>query len=249
MSLQRPPYFASLRCPRLLSPVVLLRPRPTPAPTPTGMEAPPRQGRLRLVHRPALSRSSVNACGRQELAGLDHPCLWLPCRALGGFTPGTGPPHPPEQPGMDPGQQRRALVLITEAEAGEAGWRGQASWAVGATKAPAREESVIAHLGVHTRSSSPGGAGAGLGQVPTHPLDEEDRSPQGFQTARSFLTPPPDGSTDSCCPASHLGQGGQEQAPRLRGPHPARFSAHPLPRAPWRAPSMNPQGPSFQGLP
>ena len=118
--LQRPPYFASLRCPRLLSPVLLLRPRPTPAPTPTGMEAPPRQGRLRLIHRPALSRSSANACGRQELAGLDHPCLWLPCRALGGFTPGIGPPHPPEQPGMDPGQQRRALVLITEAEAGEA---------------------------------------------------------------------------------------------------------------------------------
>ena len=41
------------------------------------------------------NKASVNACGRQELAGLDHPCLWLPCRALGGFTPGTGPPHPP----------------------------------------------------------------------------------------------------------------------------------------------------------
>lgn len=62
---------------------------------------------------------------------------------------------------------------------------------------------------------------------------------------------PPDGSTGGCCPASHLGQGRQEQAPRPRGPHPAVFSARPLPRAPWRAPPLTvyPQGPSFQGLP
>lgn len=115
--LQRPPYFASLRCPRLLSPVLLLRPRPTP-PTPTGMEAPPRQGRLQLIHRPALSRSSANACERQELAGLDHPCLWLPCRALGGV-------HTRHRASPPPGTARHGPWAAEEGSGSDHGSRGR----------------------------------------------------------------------------------------------------------------------------
>lgn len=119
---------------------------------------------------------------------------------------------------------------------------GRASWAVEAVKALAREESVIAHLGVHTQSSSPGGAGGVAGTGAHPPPSRGGPLSPGLQTTRSFLTPPPDGSTDSCRPASHLGRGRQEQAPRLRGPHPALFSAHPLPRAPWRAPPCTHRG-------
>ena len=94
VSLRRPRCSASVHHPpaRLPSPVVLLASPPAPALAPAATEALPRQGPHRLAH----SRSSVNACGRQELAGLDHPRLWLPCRAPGGggvVHRGPGPPH------------------------------------------------------------------------------------------------------------------------------------------------------------
>lgn len=245
--LQRPPYFASLRCPRLLSPVLLLRPCPTPAPTPTGMEAPPRQGRLRLIHRPALSRSSANACGRQELAGLDHPCLWLPCRALGGFTPGIGPPHPPEQPGMDPGQQRRALVLITEAEAGEAGCGGAGVLGSGSREGPGqRRVSDRTSGGAHTEQQPRRGRGRGWDRCP--PALQPRRTPLPRASDNQELS---DAATrwqhrqlpPSFAPGSGP-PGTGSQTPRAP---PSPVLCPPSPQGTLESPSMYPQGPSFQG--
>lgn len=140
---------------------------------------------------------------------------------------------------MDPGQQRRALVLITEAEAGEA-----ASWAVGATSGGANTE--------QQPRWGWGGAGRGRASTPPPPAPaEEDPSP-GLPARRREL---PDVATrwqhrrllPSFAPGSGP-PGTGSQTPRAP---PSRVLCPPSPQGTLEStpPTVYPQGPSFQGLP